>query len=126
MTDLILVVDDDFDIRASLADVLESEGYSVALAANGREALTQLETISPQVILLDLMMPEMGGAEFLEAFKSLPHRSSPSVILVLTAASRVDSQGLIQQGVHEIIHKPVQVDTLLSAVGRAVAAHQSG
>ena len=62
----ILVVDDDPDIRDSLREVLEDEGYEVACVGNGREALDHLKTANPRpcVILLDLMMPVMDGWQF--------------------------------------------------------------
>ena len=60
------MVDDDPDIRDSLREVLEDEGYEVACVGNGREALDHLKTASPRpcVILLDLMMPVMDGWQF--------------------------------------------------------------
>src|SRR4051794_28574938 len=62
---LILVVDDDPDLRDTLGQILEDEGYSVAAASNGREALAYLrERPAPSLILLDLMMPVMDGWQF--------------------------------------------------------------
>lgn len=60
----VLVVDDDPDIRDTLVEALEEEGYSVAAAANGSEALETLRRIAPRLILLDLFMPIMGGQQF--------------------------------------------------------------
>jgi CheY-like chemotaxis protein len=63
----ILIVEDDFAARTLLAELLESRDYSVATAADGRQALDYLRTSSPpKVIILDLMMPVMDGWEFLE------------------------------------------------------------
>ncbi|MBC7545053.1 MAG: response regulator, partial [Candidatus Sericytochromatia bacterium] len=61
----ILIVEDDIDIRETLAEILADEGYSVASAANGLDAISYLQTEAmPCVILLDLMMPVMSGWEF--------------------------------------------------------------
>src|SRR5436190_20649462 len=59
---IILVVDDDDDVRDVLRDVLEDEGYKVCTAANGRDALDRLKALVPCLIVLDLMMPIMDGA----------------------------------------------------------------
>ena len=63
----VLLVDDDYDIRSVLCEVLEQEGFSVGMAVNGREAIEYLEAnAAPDLILLDLMMPVMNGFEFRE------------------------------------------------------------
>ena len=63
----VLVVDDEPDIRESLRDALEDEGYRVAVARNGKEALDILPTLEkPVAIILDIIMPVMSGAEFYE------------------------------------------------------------
>jgi CheY-like chemotaxis protein len=64
----VFIVEDDADIRDSVSELLESEGYGVATAVNGREALEQLRGAAelPGVILLDLMMPDMDGFQFRE------------------------------------------------------------
>ena len=67
---LVLVVDDDFDIREALSDVLASEGYSVLTAADGGEALERLRGgVRPAVMLLDLMMPRVSGVEVIDALR---------------------------------------------------------
>src|SRR5437764_1502214 len=67
---LVLVVDDDFDIREALSDVLAPEGYSVLTAADGGEALERLRGgVRPAVMLLDLMMPRVSGVEVIDALR---------------------------------------------------------
>src|SRR3954463_14780778 len=67
---VVLVVDDDFDIREAMTDVLASEGYSVLTAADGSEALETLRGgIRPAVMLLDLMMPRVSGVEVIDALR---------------------------------------------------------
>ena len=63
----VMVVDDDPDIRAFVSELLADEGYEVRAATNGRDALAVLTNWHPDVILLDLMMPEMDGWDFLAA-----------------------------------------------------------
>ena len=80
----ILVVDDDADARTRLRSVLEKEGWTVAEASNGAEALTYVSEIVPQLILLDLTMPVMDGFSFLSALRARPDCAHVPVV-VLTA-----------------------------------------
>src|SRR5690606_16492213 len=73
VTRAMLVVEADVDVRETLEDILESEGYTVTTAANGQEALERLSGAAlPCVVLLDLMMPVMNGREFLAALRRDP------------------------------------------------------
>lgn len=112
----ILIVDDDADIRGVLAELLESEGYATATAANGREALAQLER-QPHtaLILLDLMMPMMNGFEFRAAQRADPAIAAIPVV-VMTAGGAYKAETL---GVREVLAKPLEFDELLGALTRA-------
>ena len=84
----ILLVDDDFDIRETLAELLREKGYSVLTAAHGQEALDILRRpVRPCLILLDLMMPVMDGYEFLDELAKDPALASLSVIVITAGAS---------------------------------------
>ena len=80
----ILIVDDDADAGGSLAKFLQAVGHEVSVVPNGREALMSVLTAAPDVILLDLLMPEMDGPTFLEVIRSYLRLQSLSVV-VLTA-----------------------------------------
>src|SRR3954471_9636671 len=80
----ILIVDDGEDARESLAVVLREQGHTVTGAPNGREALTVILTDLPDVVLLDLLMPEMDGPSFLEVVRS--YLRIPSLPVVVLAA----------------------------------------
>src|SRR5690242_6605113 len=83
---LVMVVDDDDDIRETLVGLLEDEGYEVVAHPTGRDALDALQAgILPRVILLDLMMPVMGGGEFRPAQLGDPALASIPVILITAA-----------------------------------------
>ena len=82
MTANVLVVDDDPDSREVVARYLAREGYSVKSAANGREALVAVATTMPDLIILDAMMPEMSGVEFLQVIRSYLRWSAVPVILL--------------------------------------------
>ncbi len=83
----IMVVDDDANIRAVLKYRFEREHYTVQVATNGLEALEKVGTQQPDLIILDLMMPEMDGIQFLSLLRNNPQTQRVPVI-VLTALGR--------------------------------------
>jgi CheY-like chemotaxis protein len=109
---LILVVDDDDDIRDAVRDALEAEGYDVAVAANGKEALEQLQTDpTPALILLDLMMPVMSGEEFVQRQRQDPRLAQIPVVIV-TADGRIHEKAAAIQAAG-YVRKPVTLEGLL-------------
>jgi CheY-like chemotaxis protein len=119
---LVLVVDDDPDILDAICDILEGEGYRVARARHGLEALDRVKQESPSVILLDLMMPVMDGMAFAEALRSRePARvaegrgSYPSIPIVVISADG-NAQKAAAVGARGFLAKPFDIDALLSQV----------
>lgn len=118
----ILVVEDDFDIRALLCSLFESENFAVLSAENGKAALDVLRTAkAPDLILLDLMMPVMDAVEFRKIQEADPKIASVPV-LVMSADPNVDVKSL-RLGVNEYVKKPLDIERLLSAVERALRRH---
>jgi CheY-like chemotaxis protein len=115
---VVLVVEDDQDIRDVLGEFLEINGYRVALAANGAEALRYLkrrrEGAAPCLILLDLMMPTMDGREFLARRAGFPELTQIPVVVV-TAASDPRAQ-LADLSATSVLRKPFDLDVLLARV----------
>jgi PAS domain S-box-containing protein len=97
----VLIVEDDDITRGMFRRILEKEGWDVAEAANGRLALEQLVSHPPSLILLDLMMPEMDGFQFITALRQQPEWRSLPVIVVtamdLTMSNRLDLNGHVEQ-----------------------------
>lgn len=112
----VLVVDDDPDIREALQDILESEMYQVETAGNGQDALDRARHHRPRVILLDLMMPVMDGAEFRRRQLADPQLSSIPVIVV-SAISALDQEAR-RLAITEHLQKPLEIDELLAVVAR--------
>jgi two-component system response regulator MprA len=114
----ILVIDDDVDIVQALSDALGDEGYAVAVAKDGLEALSYLSTApAPCLILLDWMMPRCDGPTFRERQRADPGLAAIPVVLVTA-----DARGA--EKVHHIgavanLRKPIDLDELL----RVVALH---
>ena len=110
----VLVIDDDFDTRMIIEDVLKSEGYTVVTAPNGAEALELLRARVPRLILLDLTMPVMGGAEFRRAqLEDLNIASIPTYVMTARSDPGPQVGGLSVRGVST---KPVALDELLKVV----------
>lgn len=111
----ILVVEDDDDIRTSLQEILESLGYNVACARNGKEALECLANSKPlpSLVLLDLMMPVMSGYEFL---KRKEVEQSISHVPVVIVSAIVDQSQIPADHVKTYIKKPIDIDRLVEAI----------
>jgi len=108
---MVLVVDDESDIRQAVAEVLSYEGYQVLAACDGAEALAKARAYHPELVLLDLMMPRMDGWEFRRAQKHDPEVSRiPVVVLSALGPDSLDAEGYVG--------KPFDVDELVSAVRR--------
>jgi len=112
----LLVVEDDAFAREAMSTLLEAEGYQVASAANGREALGQLRgTILPDLILLDLVMPVMDGLEFCRQQRSDDRLAEIPVLIVSARDAVLPDPFLAPQIVGHLV-KPVLVDDLLAHV----------
>jgi CheY-like chemotaxis protein len=106
----VLVVDDEPDIRESLRDALEDEGYDVVTAANGREALTVLPGLSrPLAVILDIIMPVMSGVEVYSALQADPELATIPVVVSTSDPSRAPA-GVI------LMRKPIDLERLLAVV----------
>jgi CheY-like chemotaxis protein len=114
----ILIVDDDAGIRTTIARILEDEGYEVAQAADGVDALAALDGIMPALVLLDLTMPRMNGWEFAAELGRLGLRERLAIV-VLTADGRAREKAE-QLGAEDYVAKPFDVDRLLEVVDRLV------
>jgi CheY-like chemotaxis protein/anti-sigma regulatory factor (Ser/Thr protein kinase) len=119
----VLVVDDDVEVRQLFRRMLEPEGYTVVEAPNGRAALERLRDVSPSVILLDLMMPEMDGFEFVAEFRRHEAwRAIPIVVVTAKDLSHDDRerlnghvQKILQKGTHGREQLLAEVRELVSA-----------
>jgi signal transduction histidine kinase len=121
----ILVVEDNSDMRGLLRDILSSE-YSVREACNGREGLDAVHEKRPDLILTDVMMPEMSGVELCEAIKGDEEtRSIPLVLVTSKAEGDMKAQGL-ELGADDYVTKPFHPRELLARVRSLVRIHKLG
>jgi CheY-like chemotaxis protein len=113
----VLVVEDEAVIRDLFVDVFEERGFQVLLAANGAEALLQLELVRPDVMVLDLLMPVMHGWAFMESY--LEKTGGALVPIVVVSVNPALPRSFNRFGVREVISKPFNVEALIEAVERA-------
>lgn len=121
---MVLIVDDDRDFSAALADSLTDFGFSVEAAFDGRvalERLTDTSRPSPMVIVLDLYMPKMTGLEFLAARKGSPHVAAVPVIVL--SGNPEMSRDVFSLGADVVFPKPVNLFRLVDAIRQMIAAH---
>jgi DNA-binding response OmpR family regulator len=113
MPKTILVVDDKPNVRNLVRDYLEAEGFRVIIASNGREAIYSARTEKPDLILLDIMMPEMSGFEFITAYRK--ERETP-IILLTAKLEETDKVLGLELGADDYITKPFGMKELVARI----------
>ncbi|MBX3261273.1 MAG: response regulator [Labilithrix sp.] len=120
----ILAIEDDADLRELLRFVLEERGYAVATAENGREALECVLQQMPDLILLDIRMPIMSGADFAAEYRTRYEQSSRAPLIVMTAAEHAARRST-EIGASDFLRKPFSTDELITLVERHAQARLS-
>ena len=108
----IMVVDDEPAIRDLIVAVLEDEGYAVVAATSGRRALELIESERPDLVIMDIMMPEMDGREAYRRLRELPELAHVPVVM-MSAASSPDQ---LSPRVAAFLAKPFDLDDLLETI----------
>jgi len=120
----ILVVEDEPENRLLIGMILTTEGYHVIPAVDGADALARLASEPPDLILLDLMMPQMNGFEVLERLRADP-TTAPVPVIVLTAlAQERDIARAVSSGAQGYVIKPFEPDELLKRIGQALGVRR--
>jgi DNA-binding response OmpR family regulator len=110
----ILVVDDEPEVGQLMEHFLTERGYEVRITANGRLALTALDTFTPDVVLLDMHMPEMDG---LETLKRLAARSPSLPVIMITVNEDIETTArLLEFGAADYVPKPFNLEYLEQAI----------
>jgi DNA-binding response OmpR family regulator len=120
LTKRILVVDDEPTLRELVAEALREAGYLIDTAANGAEALELMRRDVPHAVILDLMMPLLDGAGFINLKRLNPRFAAVPVLLVTAAYGAYDAAERL--GASACLTKPFELDELLAAVDRLVGA----
>jgi DNA-binding response OmpR family regulator len=113
----ILVVDDEDDILQFLELVLREKGYDVVTAASGQEALTRAQIEKPDLVLLDIMMPQMDGWEVLKLLRVDDETADIPVAMLSARTEAKDRVQGLQEGAVDYICKPFALQDLLDKIG---------
>jgi len=116
----ILLVDDDRELIDGLRTLLEKQGYRVTVANDGHQAKTVIYNQKPDLVILDMMMPRMGGYPVLEHFRGKP--DTPPIIMITANEGSRHKAYAEYLGVVDYIRKPFAMERLLDAVNKAFAA----
>jgi two-component system response regulator AtoC len=118
----VLIVDDERLVRWSLRQKCEEWDYTVFEAENGAQALTVTQAEAPDVVLLDVRLPDIGGLEVLEKMKAT---AEPSVVIMMTGDPQLDDvKAAIRMGAYDFIGKPLDFDELGVTIQNALEAHR--
>lgn len=116
---IILIVDDEPNIRTSLKGVLEDESFKVYTASSGEEALENLQKIKPDVILLDVLMP--GGIDGIETLRRIKSLEPDSAVIIITGHGTIDmTVNAMEMGALDFIEKPLSIDRILMRIEQAL------
>lgn len=110
----ILVVDDEIEVCNVLKEFFDSKGFETHIALSGRSALSKVKEVKPHIVLLDIIMPGMGGVDVLEEIKKID--PTAEVIMVTAVADHELAKRTLELGAHDYITKPLNLDYLETVV----------
>jgi len=118
---MILIVDDSTTNQVLLEAILQEEGYVTITAFGAKEAFRVIDKNKPELILLDLLMPEMSGFEFLKQIKAKSSTADIPVVVVSAVGSKENMDLAKMLGAVEFFSKPINISALVNTVKRMVA-----
>ena len=122
----VLIVEDHADSREMLRQIVESFGATVILAADGREALTTVGWVRPNLVLCDLRMPRLDGFGFIDNLRHDPALSRTPVIAVSALGADADIKRTWEAGFNGHLVKPIDYDVIAAQLERVFWAHRRG
>jgi len=117
----ILLVDDEEEFVTTLAERLELRGLQARAALNGEAALQMIEADTPEIVILDVMMPGIGGFEVLRRIKA-QHPQLPVILLTGRGSTKEGIKGM-QQGAFDYLMKPLNIEELIKKIQEAIESH---
>ena len=116
MSKKIFIVEDELDFLSTLRERLESEGYVVATAVDGERALGKIPEEKPDLILLDIMLPEMNGYQVCRELKCNPETETIPVVVVTAKSQESDKFWAKETGADDYLTKPFEMEELLQKI----------
>jgi DNA-binding NtrC family response regulator len=112
----ILIVDDERNLRGTLAEILASHGYTILEAENSVDALATLRDQDPDLVFCDWKMPDGGGKELLQALQEQEEIRKPPVVIMTAYGTSGNAIKAIQLGAYDFISKPFDLDEMLAPI----------
>ena len=122
MTKRVLVIEDEANILLSLTFVLEREGYQVRSATTGRDGLAEMQRERPDLVILDLMLPDVSGYEVCQQARRDPALGDTPILVLTARAQEAERQKGLEVGATEYVTKPFRVADLLDRVSRLLTS----
>jgi UDP-3-O-[3-hydroxymyristoyl] N-acetylglucosamine deacetylase len=117
--DKVLIIDDEKDILDSLSSILKDEGFYVFKATDGKEGLSIFEREKPQIVLLDVWMPEIDGLQVLKKIKS---RNENTIVIVISGHGTISTAvEAVKMGAYDFLEKPLSIEKVLEVIFRGLA-----
>ena len=116
LNNIILVVDDEANIRETIAFILEMEGYDVILAENGEEALRKIKEFKPKFVILDVMMPKKNGYEVAREIRKYEEFKKMYILILTAKGQSVDERDAIEAGADSYMSKPFDDEKILRLI----------
>jgi len=113
---VILHIEDNIDNRVLVRRLLQAEDYQVVEAENATQALTIIQDLTPDLILMDINMPEMDGYTLTKKIKSIPHFSNIPVLAITANVMKGDRERTLQAGCDGYIDKPIDIDKFYETI----------
>lgn len=117
----VLIIDDDRNSIRALTDLLTEQGYEVYSAVDGEEGLRKIKETKPEVILLDLVLPDQSGFKIAHEIKALPVSADIPIIAISLKREDVDKHIAAKSGIMEYVEKPIDYDRLLYYIKNVLA-----
>ena len=118
----ILLVEDDFMNMRLAQHILEGEGYTVIKAATGNEALTQVESSFPDLILMDAQLPDMDGMTVVRILRENVITRDITILALTACAMKGDQERMLRMGCDGYISKPIDVQDFIDTVSRFLSS----
>lgn len=116
MSKNVFIIDDEVDVVEVVQMLLEAEGYNVFKAFNGKEALTLLEETTPDLVILDIMMPEMDGLEVCKRMRKINKMKDIPIVMFSAKLSAVDKKESFDAGADGFITKPFNTKGFIASI----------
>jgi len=121
--DKVLLIDDEKDILDSLSSILKEEGFDVLKAASGGEGLSMFEREKPDVVLLDVWMPDMDGLQILKRMKK---KDSSAIVIVISGHGTISTAvEAVKLGAYDFLEKPLSIDKVLEVIERSLGGGET-